>query len=87
MGKQLSKHHQIECFRKDVLHNSSSYKTFSCVTGPIVWCYERLKNFKDTKNPQQKLPLEASATYSKLEFQALSIVVLLFYALFNNKWT
>ena len=46
-----------------------------------------LKTLRTQKNPQHKLPQEASGTYSKLEFQALSIVVLLFYALFNNKWT
>ena len=51
-----------------------------------------LKTLRTQKNPQHKLPQEASGTYSKLEFQALSVVVFFFfffffYALFNTKWT
>ena len=55
-----------------------------------------LKTLRTQKNPQHKFPQEASGTYSKLEFQALSVVVFLFfyffifyffYALFNTKWT
>ena len=38
-----------------------------------------LKTLRTQKNPQHKFPQEASGTYSKLEFQALSVVVFFFF--------
>ena len=38
-----------------------------------------LKTLRTQKNPQHKFPQEASGTYSKLEFQALSVVFFFFF--------